>query len=306
MERLLREILASDVPLVTDVTQHPLRGGGKRLRPALAILGSRFCLSSRSEQVTGLAAAAELIHMATLIHDDIVDGSVTRRGRDTVNARWGDRMAVLAGDFLFGVAFTLVARWGNQAVIDSLSRCVTEMAKGEMVQFGRIRRLHNTEDDYLDWIEKKTAIFIAESVQIGATGAGASDEIRRPLWSYGRALGLCFQIVDDVLDLTSSVERLGKPTGEDIRNGTPTLPVIHALRESEERDQLKALLTDGHSEGSQREVLDILERAGSLEYATERAASYATSARRELAKLPDIPARDALASMADHLLHRTH
>ncbi len=244
--------------------------------------------------------------MATLVHDDIVDRSATRRGNDTVNARWGDRMAVLTGDYLFGTAFTLIAEWGNDQVINSLSRCVMEMAKGEMTQFGRVRRFKETETDYISWIEKKTAIFIAESAQMGALATGASPDIWRPLWGFGRALGLCFQIVDDVLDLTSSTEHLGKPAGGDLRNGVTTLPIIHALRESTERARLQALLSNGHDESSVAEVMDILTRAGSIEYATSRAAWYASTAHQELAKLPDIPARKALDDMTEHLLHRTH
>lgn len=306
VERRLHEVLQSNIPLVTEITQHPLRAGGKRLRPALALLGGRFAQPDDSERIIGLATATELIHMATLIHDDIVDRSTTRRGLDTVNARWGDRMAVLAGDYLFGVAFTIVARWGNSKVISCLSECVRQMAKGEMMQFGRVRRFKETEDDYLDWIEKKTAIFIAESARIGALGASAADAITRTLWSFGRALGLCFQIVDDVLDLTSSPDRLGKPAGGDVRNGVTTLPIIHALRESDEREQLKAVLSNGHDEDSFRVVLDILKRSGSLQYAVGRAAGYAAVAHNELAKLPDTPARRALAEMTEHLLHRTH
>lgn len=244
--------------------------------------------------------------MATLVHDDIVDRSTTRRGQDTVNARWGDRMAVLTGDYLFGCAFTLVAEWGNGAVINSLSRCVMEMAKGEMLQFGRVRRFRETEADYLEWIERKTALFIAESTQMGAMATGAPEEVVSSLWRFGRALGLCFQIIDDLLDLTASTERIGKPAGGDIKNGVTTLPLIHALRESAERDKLLAILKDGQNEGSVREALGIIERAGSLAYATSRAASFAATAHQELAVLPDIPARRALADIAEHLLHRTH
>lgn len=222
-----------------------------------------------------------------------------------MNARWGDRMAVLTGDYLFGCAFTLVARWGNGGVIDSLSRCVMEMAKGEMLQFGRVRRFTETEDDYLEWIDRKTAIFMAESTQMGAMATGADEEVTGPLWRYGRAVGLCFQIVDDLLDLTSSVERLGKPAGGDIRNGVTTLPLIHALRESEERERLLAILRDGHGEDSVVEAVTILKRAGSLEYATSRAADFAAAAHRELAGLPDIPARQALADLAQNLLQRS-
>lgn len=283
-----------------------MQGGGKRLRPALVLLGGRFCLPEDPERVVGLATAVELIHMATLVHDDIVDRSTTRRGQDTVNARWGDRMAVLTGDYLFGCAFTLVAEWGNGAVINNLSRCVMEMAKGEILQFGRVRRFRETEADYLEWIERKTALFIAESTQMGALATGAPEEIVGSLWRYGRALGLCFQIVDDLLDLTASTERIGKPAGGDIRNGATTLPLIHALRESDERERLLAILKDGQSEESVREALGILKRAGSLDYATSRATSFAAAAHRELTDLPDIPARQALADMAQHLLHRTH
>jgi len=304
VENQLREVLQSEVPLVSEVTQHPLRAGGKRLRPALVLLGGRFHRPEERERLVGLAAAVELIHMATLVHDDVVDQAATRRGHDTVNARWGDRMAVLSGDYVFGCAFTLIARWGTPAVIASLSRCVTEMAKGEMVQFGRVRRFRETEEDYLNWITRKTAIFIAESTQIGAMACGAPDSVLLPLRGYGHALGMCFQIVDDVLDIVGTPETLGKPALGDLKNGVTTLPFIHALRESQERDLLRDLLSDGYSAEAVAEIRDILRRAGSIEYATGRAAAYAARAQRELEKLPDIPARRALSELADHLLHR--
>jgi heptaprenyl diphosphate synthase len=306
VERRLREVLQSDVPLVTDVIQHPLRGGGKRLRPALVLLGGRFSPEREQERLINLAAAAELIHMATLVHDDVVDQSSKRRGQDTVNARWGDRMAVLGGDYLLGCALTLIAEWGGARVLVSLSACVREMAASEMRQFGRVDRLALSETDYLDWIEKKTALFIGECAHLGAMGCGAPDDVVGTLWRYGRALGLCFQIVDDLLDFTSSTERLGKSTGEDVRNGVPTLPVIHALRESPERERLRVLLENGRDPGALEDVLSILRRSGSLEYAFGRASSYAAVAHGELARLPDIPARRALAELTDDLLHRTH
>lgn len=306
VERKLREVLQSDVPLVTEVTQHPARGGGKRLRPALVLLGGRFYRPEERERLIGLATSAELIHMATLVHDDIVDRADKRRGRDTVNARWGDRMAVLAGDYLLGSALALVAEWGTQEVISSLSRCVQEMAKSEMRQFGGVNRLATTEADYLDWIEKKTALLMAESAQLGAMGSGAPPEIVGPLWAFGRAVGLCFQIVDDLLDLTAPPDRLGKPAGGDIRNGVSTLPIIHALAESSERARLKAILLDGQGSDDLEEVVDILRRSGSFEYAFGRASSFAAVARHELDKLPTIPARQALSDMVDSLLYRTH
>ncbi len=291
---------------MTEVTQHPLRSGGKRLRPALALLGGRFHRPEDKERQVGLACSAELLHMATLIHDDIVDRARRRRGQETINARWGDRMAVLAGDYLLGSALALVATWGNRSVIESLSKCVQEMAKGEMIQFGRVNRLTDTEADYLDWIEKKTALLMAESAHLGAMGSGAPAKIVRPLWSYGRAVGLCFQIVDDVLDLTASAQSLGKPTGGDVKNGVPTLPVIHALAESSERAELRAILANGRDGSAVGDVVEILKRSGSFEYAYGRASSYAVMAHGELDKLPDIPARQALADMAHSLLHRTH
>jgi len=298
VERRLREILQSDVPLVTEVTQHPLCGGGKRLRPALVLLGGRFYRPEEKERLVWLASATELIHMATLVHDDIVDRSATRRGQDTINARWGDRMAVLAGDFLFGTALTLVTEWGDARVIASLSRCMREMASGEIRQFGLVNRLAFTEAQYLDWIEKKTAIFIGEAAQIGAMGCGATDGVLEPLWGYGRAIGLCFQIVDDILDLTSSTDALGKPAGGDVKNAVPTLPLIHGLRESSERERLKSILLNGReSDDALSEVVDILRRAGSFEYALGRATSFTAVAHREL---------DPLAEMADNFLHRKH
>lgn len=306
VEGQLRDVLETDAPVVTLLTRHPLLGGGKRLRPALTLLGGRFCPPGERERVIGLATAMELVHMATLVHDDIVDLSATRRGQDTVNARWGDRMAVLTGDYLFGRAFTLVAEWGNAGVINSLSRCVMEMAKGEMLQFGKVRRFRESEADYLEWIERKTALLIAEAAQTGALAGQAPEAVAGALWRYGRALGLCFQVVDDLLDLTAPAERTGKPAGGDIRNGVTTLPIIHALRESEERSRLLAILEDGTSEDSVAEALEIVRRAGSLDYASNRAASFATSARRELADLPDIPARAALSEMTEHLLARTY
>ncbi len=309
LERCEAEILkALDVedPLVREAATHLLRAGGKRIRPALVFLGARFHHYDPS-RLLPLGAAVEMIHMATLIHDDVVDSSTTRRGRPTVNAKWSDKVSVLTGDFLFARAFMLVATYGTSEIIRILGEVVFNLSLGEIQQLGRLYSFRQDQDEYLDRIAKKTARFIAACCDVGAIASGAPPHFRRALHDYGFAVGMGFQIVDDVLDFTSSVPELGKPIGNDLRSGVYTLPLIYALQHGKDRVRLRELCSLAEiGDEEVRQITRLVEASGAFRHAFELAEAYIGQAKAALADLPPVSARDTLAEVADFILIRNY
>lgn len=302
------EILRSldiDHPTVFEAATHLLRAGGKRIRPALVLLAGRFAQYDPARLVP-LGAAVEMIHMATLVHDDVVDRSDTRRGWPTVRARWSDKIAVLAGDYLFAKAFVIVATHGTPEVIRILGEVVYNLSTGEIQQLQRLYSVDQDEPEYLQRIAKKTALFIAACCDVGAIASGAPPDVRGALRRYGYSVGMGFQIMDDILDLTAATRDLGKPAGLDLRSGVYTLPLIHALAQPGHRDRLRRLvaleeLGDGHV----GEIATLVEASGSMAYARQVAAQYIARAKDALAALPPVPTRDTLALIADFILTRS-
>lgn len=306
VERLLEATLAGGDALLREVAVYLLRAGGKRLRPRLVLLGAYFGDENPDEQAGYLAAAVELVHMATLLHDDVIDEAATRRGHPTVNARWDNRTSVLAGDYLFATAFQSVALRASPEAWKALSGVVRAMAEAEMLELGARGRLDVTEQEYLARIEKKTALFMAQCPQLGALAAGADAGRRDALGRYGYHLGMAYQVLDDVLDLTADRDTLGKPTGSDIGRGVITLPVIHGLNTSGNGStRLAAILARG-AKGEQdlRDVALILERNGSIGYARTVAELFVERARQALKTLPPVEARDDLEDIARFVLAR--
>ncbi|MDQ7794263.1 MAG: polyprenyl synthetase family protein [bacterium] len=306
VERLIEETLAGGGSLLREVGVYLLRAGGKRLRPELVLLGARFGGERPAARLAHLAAAVELVHMATLLHDDVVDESAVRRGRPTANVRWDSQTSVLVGDYLFATAFEFVSRWAAADSWLALTGVVRTMAEGEIQELSSRGRLDVTEQDYLDRIKKKTALFIAECPQLGAMTADAADGCREALGRYGYCLGMAYQIMDDVLDLTADLRTLGKPTGNDLGRGVVTLPVIHGLTTSGEgRIRLQRILgRAGDGEADLKAVASILEGSGSVDYARGVAQEFAGQARQALAPLPPGPGRDRLEEIARFVLVR--
>ncbi len=299
VERELASVILSRVDLVTDIGGHLLRAGGKRLRPALFIL----CAKGGRPDPAGLvpvAAAIELIHMATLVHDDVIDNAATRRGMATANARWDNHVAVLAGDFLFAKAFALIAAHGAAGALKILTATICAICEGEISQAKDIFNPDQTEGDYLARIDNKTANFIAASCELGALAAGMPDADVRALRQYGYAIGMAFQITDDVLDITASSEQVGKPVGNDLRQGVLTLPVLYALRHSPRREELRQIVAARNMTDEQvRKGLAAVHATDAVEYCYRQASDYLASARRVLPASLPAPVHGALTDIAD-------
>ena len=288
----------SEVQVVTEIASYLIAGGGKRIRPMLLLLSAK-ALGSKSESRIRLGAVVEMLHTATLVHDDIIDEADTRRGRPSSNATWGNAKCVLAGDWLYMQAFSAALAERNFRVLDLLISLTQQMVEGELLQMEKLGHLIN-EEEYFDLIFRKTACLFKVSMQLGAAITPGTDDVEPQMGEYGRNLGLAFQIVDDVLDLTSIEGVLGKPVASDLREGKATLAVIHALERGTgaDREAIRKVLADRSFEHvTHAQILEILERHGSIEYAMDTACAYAEAARLSIADLPDSDARRALLWM---------
>lgn len=288
LAQLEEELLAiSQTPtmLITKIGTHLVKAGGKRLRPALYFLAAR----SRGEEVENLqslAIALEMIHMATLVHDDVVDEASTRRGIPTANVKWGNQMSVLTGDYMFAKAFALVAEHRCQKeVLHSLSEVICSLSEGEIIQNSEAFDPKQTEEEYAERIAKKTANFIAASCELGAIVAKHSEASIKALKEYGYCLGMAFQITDDILDIVASSEQLGKPAGNDIVQGMVTLPVIRALAVSEHKDELAEIVaTRGMDTDMVARGLELIRATDAVEYSYHRVDEYLQRAKDVLPK----------------------
>ena len=308
VEELFRDTCESQHPLVREMVHHSQRFSGKRLRPALVVLAGRAA-GEWDDEIVPVAVVVEMIHTATLVHDDVLDEALLRRQVSSCNALFGNEGAVLLGDFLFARAFALSASLRNRLASRYLAEITSVVCQGEILQNRERGNLDLTEERYFEIIGKKTAVLYAASGEVGARYAHAPDEVVRALHAYGQGLGLAFQIVDDVLDVDGDEEEAGKSLGTDFAKGKMTLPVLHALRTAgaEDRADLRALLTDpaAASDGGARgRARAILRRSGSVAFALDRAEGLLAEAREHLDRVPASPARDALSGLADYVLLR--
>jgi octaprenyl-diphosphate synthase len=290
---------ASPVEAVTDIANYLIAGGGKRIRPLLLLLAARASGCSSSARIR-LGAVVEMLHTATLVHDDIIDEASTRRGRPSSNTTWGNAKCVLAGDWLYMQSFQTALAERNFRMLDLLISLTQQMVEGELLQMEKLGHLIN-EEEYFDLIYRKTACLFRVSMQLGAVVArpDAVGEVpyEDALGEYGRNLGLAFQIVDDVLDLTAQDVILGKPAASDLREGKATLAVIHALERGTgaDREAIRTVLADrSFQRVAHPDILEILRRHGSLAYAMDTACAYAEAARQSISELPDSDAKRAL------------
>jgi len=307
LERVEQELyrrLASDRAFLQELATHLMRGGGKRLRPALVLQCARV-FDGRLDGVIPVAAAVEMIHMATLIHDDVVDGSDLRRGLPTVNAKWGSGVSVLLGDYLFARAFSMLAETGRNDVVRIMADVVFLMSEGELEHSVETFDIGRGEDRYLEHIDKKTAVFIGQCCRLGGLLAGAGPEAQEALYRYGRGIGMAFQIVDDILDFSGSARELGKPPGTDLQSGVITLPVLLALRREPQGQELRDLIEGRFADPRALERAVALVRAsGALEESYRVAMGYVAEAQRVLEHLPPGPARDRLRQIAEFVASR--
>jgi octaprenyl-diphosphate synthase len=295
----------SDVSAITEIGEYLREGGGKRIRPALLLLAAKL-FNYRGTGAVRLGAVVEIIHTATLVHDDIIDEAQTRRGRPAANTRWGNSKCVLAGDWLYMQSFKIAVQERNFRVLDTLIELTQQMVEGELLQMEKLGKLITLEEHF-DLIFRKTACLFSVCMRLGAILGGASPEQEEAAGSYGRNLGMAFQIVDDVLDLTASETVLGKPVASDLREGKVTMAVIHALERctAQERGQIAAVLRDRAFNGvTHADILAILNRYGALEAANTRAAEYAEAARKAICTFPDSEIKRALLWAPDFVVAR--
>ena len=305
IEREFERQSASDVDSITEIAGYLREGGGKRIRPALLLLAAKS-LGYTGASGIRMGAVIEMVHTATLVHDDIIDVADRRRGRPSANTEWGNSKSVLAGDWLYMQAFRVALEERNFRILDLLIGLTQQMVEGELLQMERLGSALS-EQEYYELIYRKTACLFRVSMQLGCVLGGASAEMEERLGDYGRSLGLAFQIVDDVLDLTASEEVLGKPTASDLREGKATLAVVHALKSGtmEERADILAVIEDQSFEHvSHARILAILERNGSLDYAMQAAYEHAEAARRNLSLLPESEYKRALLWVPDFVVAR--
>lgn len=304
IDRLIADRLQSDVALVGTVARHLILAGGKRLRPALVVHGAGL-FGHAGHEVRLLAAVVEFIHTATLLHDDVVDESELRRGRRTANAVWGNAASVLVGDFLYSRAFQMMVEVGRMDVMRLLADTTNTIAEGEVLQLSFLNDPELDEARYFEIIRRKTAILFAAAAELGGLIAGAKPAECEALARYGLALGLAFQIADDLLDYCAVPGALGKNLGDDLREGKVTLPLIVALARAEgaDRERLRRAIREGGT-GELEAVLATIERLGALAACRSRACGLAEQAVASLATLPPGAHRDALAGLARYAVER--
>ncbi len=288
IEREFGRDTVSSVRAITEIGEYLRAGGGKRLRPALLLLSCKL-MNYAGHGAIKLGAVVEMIHTATLVHDDIIDEAQTRRGRPSANTQWGNSKCVLAGDWLYMQAFKVAVQERNFQILDTLIDLTQAMVEGELLQIERLGKAI-TIDEHFELIHRKTAVLFSVCMKLGGILARASEADQQKLADYGRNLGMAFQIVDDVLDLTASEEVLGKPVASDLREGKATMAVLHALEHCTpaERAVIESVLCNGGFNGiAPPDIVAILRRHGSIDAAYSRANEFATKARESICTFPD-------------------
>ena len=308
VERVFRDEFLSDLQVISDVAAHVRDAGGKRIRPALLLLASRL-FSHSSDRMITLGAVVEYIHTATLLHDDVIDEAATRRGRKSANSRWGNKTTVLIGDFLYTKSMAMALTQDNLGILRLLSEVTLRMIEGQVLEIEREADLSVREDQHIDIIRRKTADLFGACMRIGAILGEASLEQEKALSAYGLALGLAFQMKDDLLDFTASEKALGKPVGLDLREGKLTLPVIYMLEngDSEIRAKVETVVEDrGFDRVSHAEIVGLARRSGAIARAEDLALKLAEAARSALSVFPASAEREALLTLPDFILARDH
>src|ERR1700684_3150625 len=295
IEQELGRDAASSVSTITEIAEYLREGGGKRIRPSLLLLAAHMLGYSGPSSIR-LGAVVEMVHTATLVHDDIIDGADTRHVRPSTNTTWGNEKCVLAGDWLYMQAFRVALEEKNLRVLDLLISLTQQMVEGELLQIQKLGKMVS-EAEYYDLIFRKTACLFSISMRLGAVLAGATEAEEAGLGAFGRAVGLAFQIVDDVLDMTATEDVLGKPVASDLREGKATLAVVHAADHgtASDRKAIQRVLDDRSFENvSRQQIREILAKHGSVDYAMAAADRYANQARHALAAFPDCDFKRAL------------
>jgi octaprenyl-diphosphate synthase len=306
VEKRFRAELVSPVPAVTSIGQYLQVSGGKRLRPTLLLLAAR-AFGPINPSAVALGTVVEMIHTATLVHDDVIDGANLRRGRPSTNSRWGNHASVLAGDWLYMQAFNLAVRERNFHVLDILIQLTQKMVEGELLQWAMIGRIDVTEAEHLDLVDRKTACLFGACTRLGAVASGQDTQIEEAMERFGRNLGMAFQLADDLLDFTASEDVLGKPVGSDLREGKITLPLIHLLDRCTAAEQAlvaKVMEERGFRSVAWEDLLGLISRYQTPQRVKQQAMAYATDALACLDALPDSPYKKSLAVLPDLVVNR--
>ena len=306
VEKAIDVEAVASVETVTTIGKYLQQSGGKRLRPALLLLCARFA-GGGGKTVIQLGAVVEMLHAATLVHDDVIDVAQTRRGRPSANVQWGNHTCVLAGDWLYMQAFQVALRERNFHVLDLLIGLTQMMVEGELIQLDRIGRIGITEADCMELVDRKTACLFSACAKLGAVAAGADTIMEEKLGEFAWNLGMAFQLIDDMLDFTSRESTLGKPVGGDLKEGKVTLPLVYALETATpaERRPVEAVLEErNYNTWPFADILAMVERHGGIQRTRERAQQFTDRARQIVAEFPDNPYQRALFTLTDLVTER--
>ena len=306
--KISAESVAS-VDAVTAINQYLQSSGGKRLRPSMLLLSAKLAGAGDGDTAVQLGAVVEMIHAATLVHDDVIDAAQTRRGRPSTNVKWGNHTCVLAGDWLYMQAFQIALRERNFQILDLLIGLTQMMVEGELIQLERIGRIDVTEADCMELVDRKTACLFSVCARLGAIAGGADAAFQERLGEYAWNLGMAFQLVDDLLDFTSREITLGKPVGNDLREGKVTLPLVYALERAtpqERRLVENILIQRNYDETPFSRILALLEKYNSIERVKERAQTFTEKSRQIMAEFPESAYQRALMAVTDLITERDH
>ena len=306
VDRLIQEKLHSEIGLIDQLGHYIVNSGGKRLRPALVLLSAN-CFAYRENQHIELAATIEFIHTATLLHDDVVDASMLRRGRATANQRWGNEASVLVGDFLYSRAFQMMVEVKSMHVMAILANATNKISEGEVQQLINRHDPETTEQRYMEVIHNKTAKLFEAAAQVGAAIAGQDKPMEQAMAIYGKHLGIAYQLIDDVLDYSVASENLGKNIGDDLAEGKPTLPLLYALWHGS--DKQAAVIRNAIKQGSlhdMEQINEIIATTGAIRYTRNRARQEADIAIQALAALPQSEYLEALYTLINFAIERTY
>jgi len=306
VNQVIQRRLQSDVVLINQLSHYIINSGGKRLRPILVLLSANAFRYAGLRHID-LAAIVEFIHTATLLHDDVVDASERRRGKDTANAIWGNEAAVLVGDFLYSRSFQMMVEIDNMRILQILANATNIIAEGEVMQLLNCNDPDTTEQRYLDVIRCKTAKLFEAATQLGAVISGANDRQETAMAKFGMHLGTAFQLIDDVLDYSADSDEMGKNVGDDLAEGKPTLPLIHAMAHGTpaETEVIRRAIQQG-GRNNIEQVLQAIRNTNAIEYTAEKAREEANRALDMLKYIPDNPYRDALHTIAEFSVNRNY
>ena len=306
VDELIIQRLASEVVLINQIGHYIVNSGGKRLRPVLAVLSAR-AMGYQQQRHIDLAAIVEFIHTATLLHDDVVDASDLRRGRETANALWGNEASVLVGDFLYSRSFEMMVEVGHMRVMEILAKATNIISEGEVLQLLNVHDADTTEERYLNVIRYKTAKLFEAACQLGAIISGSDAPLEQAMCDYGMHLGTAFQLIDDVLDYSASSDEMGKNVGDDLAEGKPTLPLIYVMKHGTEQQAstVREAIEQGGLEQLEA-VMAAVESTGAIAYTAQTARKEADRAIAALAIVPDSPYKQAMIALANFAVERGH